>query len=107
MQLKAKLLSILILSTPVLTLFSSVSCSKSEPDYQTLHFTTKDDIKTTLDIDLEMYRADDRANLYYSNFRYYSRTKTGQWAISSSPDGPWKTFPDQAMVPKGLQLLPH
>ena len=89
-------------------LLSSVllsSCEKESPDQQTLHFTTLDGIKTTLDFELEMYRADNNADLFYMNFRYYTRTKTGQWSVSAKPDGPWKVFPDQNMAPKSLLLL--
>ena len=102
MQLTARLLPLLILSAAALT---NISCSKNEPDQQTLHFTTKHDIKTTLDTELEVYRVDNNPHLFYINFRYYTRTKTGQWSFAASPDGPWKTFPDQAMAPMGLQLL--
>jgi hypothetical protein len=83
----------------------NLSCSKSEPDEQTLHFTTRDNIKTSLDLDIEMYIADNDPNLFYINYKYYKKNKSGQWAVSHKPGGPWKVFPDQAMAPKSLLLL--
>lgn len=88
-----------------LFLSSLLSCNKSTPDPQTLHFTTHDGIKMSLDVELEMYRVDNKANLFYMNSKYYTKNKTGQWSFSSKPEGPWKMFPDQAMVPGGLVFL--
>ncbi|MCU7835183.1 MAG: hypothetical protein KZQ83_07985 [gamma proteobacterium symbiont of Taylorina sp.] len=94
--------SILVLS---LSLFT-ISCSKHESDdSQTLHFTTADGIKTTLDIDNEIYRVDDHSGIYYINFRYYKKNIQNQWMFSAKLDNSWKVYLDQGAIPRSLHLL--
>jgi hypothetical protein len=83
----------------------TVSCNDYTPDAQTLNFTTEEGVKTSLDTDLEFYRVDDKPGIYYINFRYYKKNKDNQWSLAAKIDGPWRVYPDQAMVPKQLLAL--
>ena len=93
--------SILILSLSL----CSVSCTKAEPDQKTLHYTTADGIKTSLDIDNEIYHVDDYPGLYYINFRFYKKDEQSKWSFSSKVKGPWTLYPDQGAIPRALVLI--
>lgn len=93
--------SLLILSLSL----SSVSCNKQEADQTTLHFTTADGIKTSLDIENEIYTVDDFPGLYYINFKFYKKDEQGRWYFSSKVEGPWILFPDQGAIPRALVLI--
>ncbi len=102
-RLKEKQTSLLkLLPILLLPVFNASCADKNEPDQQTLHFVTRDGIKTSLDLEHEIYIADNNRTLFYINFWYYTQNKNGQWTISKKPDGPWQDVPDQGAIPENL-----
>ena len=103
-QFKINSLSFISLFT-ISASMALLSCDDDKLDYQTLHFVTSEKIKTTLDLDLEIYRVDNEPKLFYLNFFYYKKNAGGQWAFSRKSTGPWKLYANSSSLPQGLFLL--
>lgn len=91
----------------ILSTFYLSACEDIIPDKETLYYNTKHNIAMTLDIELELYRANSDKNLFYINSRYYKKNKHNQWMYSNQPnvDSAWTVYPDQFTAPETLRNL--